>query len=132
MNNIDEFTGHFHDMNLRYAERVRGFDPSIIFVEHLLAIGFSNSFINAILNEDRDNDSSTPAHDTGDLETILITNESYKHKGKGPREKSVKSPHVTPKSKTPRSSAPMAHQIKKMTHSSSGGGGDKNPPSEKI
>jgi hypothetical protein len=124
MNKIDEFAGHFRGLNLRYVERVKGFDPSGIFVEHLLAIGFSNSFINAILNEDRDNDSGTPAHDTGDLETILNTNELYKQKGKGPGEKSAQSPTVTPKSTTSRSSAPTTHQIKKVTHSSSGRGGD--------
>jgi hypothetical protein len=53
MNKIDEFAGHFHSLNLRYVERVKGFDPSGIFVEHLLAIGFNNSFINTILNEDK-------------------------------------------------------------------------------
>jgi hypothetical protein len=42
-----------------------------------LAIGFNNYFINIVLNEDGDNESGTP-RDTGDLETILSTNESYK------------------------------------------------------
>jgi len=56
MNKIDEFVGHFHNLNLKYDERVKGFDPSGIFVEHLLEIGFKNSFINIILNEDEDND----------------------------------------------------------------------------
>jgi hypothetical protein len=32
MNKIDEFVGHFHSLNLRYDERVKGFDPSEIFV----------------------------------------------------------------------------------------------------
>jgi hypothetical protein len=77
MNNIDEFVGHFHSLNLKYVEKVKGF-PSGIFVEHLLVVGFRNSFINIILSEDRDNASGTPTHDTGDLETILNTNESYK------------------------------------------------------
>jgi hypothetical protein len=63
MNKIDEFTYHFHNLDLKYAERVKGFDPSGIFVEHLLAVGFNNSFINAILNEDKDNVSGNPAHD---------------------------------------------------------------------
>jgi hypothetical protein len=67
MKNIDEFIGHFHGLKLRHDERVKGVDPSGIFVEHLLEVGFKNSFINAILNEDEDNDSGTPAHDTGDL-----------------------------------------------------------------
>jgi hypothetical protein len=88
MNNIDEFVGHFDDLNLIYAKRVKGFNSNGIFVEHLLAIGFNNSFINVILNEDRDNDLGTPSCDTGDLETILITNDSYKQKGKSSKEKS--------------------------------------------
>jgi hypothetical protein len=124
MNKIDEFAGHFHNLNLRYAERIKGFDPSGIFVEHLLTTSFTNSFINTVLNEDEDNVSGTPAHDTGDLETILNTNESYKHKGKCPDEKSAQSPTTTPKSTTSQSSAPMAHQIKKVTHISLGRGGD--------
>jgi hypothetical protein len=132
MNKIDEFTCHFHNLNLKYAEKVKGFDPSGIFVEHLLVVGFNNSFINTILNEDGDNASGTPTHDTDDLETILNTNESYKQRGKGLGEKSAQSPTVTPKSTTSRSNAPMTYPSKKVTHSSSGGGGDKNPPSEKL
>jgi hypothetical protein len=84
MNKIDEFAGHFHNLNLKYAEKVKGFDPNGIFVEHLLVVGFNNSFINAILNEDEDNASGSPSHDTDDLETILNTNESYKQRRKGP------------------------------------------------
>jgi hypothetical protein len=109
MNKIYEFVGHFHSMNLRCAGRIKGLDPSGIFVEHILTIGFNNYFINNVLNEDEDNDSVTPARDNGDLETIINTNESYKQKGKGPREKSSQSPTVTPKSTTSRSSAPMTH-----------------------
>jgi hypothetical protein len=132
MNKIDEFTCHFHSLNLKYAEKVKGFDPSGIFVEHLLVVGFNNDFINTILNEDGDNALGTPTHDTDDLETILNTNESYKQRGKGLGEKSAQSLTVTPKSTTSRSNAPMTYPSKKFTHSSSGGGGDKNPPSRKI
>jgi hypothetical protein len=78
MNNIDEFASHFHGLNLRYVERVKDFVPSGIFVEHLLDVGFNNYFINIILNEYRDNVLGTPARETGDLETILNTNESHK------------------------------------------------------
>jgi hypothetical protein len=132
LNNIEEFMGHFHKLNLKYVEKVKGFEPSGIFEEHLLAIGFNNSFIYTILNEDGDNASNTPVCDTGDLETILNTNESYKQRGKGPGEKSSQSPTITPKSTTSRSNAPMTYPSKKVTHSSSRGGGDKNPPSRKI
>ena len=78
MKKIDKFVGHFHSLNLKYVEKVKGFDPSGIFVEHLLIVGFNNSFINAILNEYIDNVSGTLARDASDLETILNTNESYK------------------------------------------------------
>jgi hypothetical protein len=75
MNNIDEFAGHFHNLNLKYVEKVKGFNPSGIFVEHLLVVGFNNHFINAIMNEDKENSSGNPACDTDNLETILSTNE---------------------------------------------------------
>jgi hypothetical protein len=111
MNKIDEFADHFHNLNLRYDERVKGFDPNGIFVEHLMAVGLSNYFVNVILNEDGDNVSGTPARDTSDLETILSTNESYKRKGKGSDEKSDQSPTFTLKSTTSQSSAPMIRDL---------------------
>jgi hypothetical protein len=132
MNNIDEFVCHFHSLNLKYAEKVKGFDPSGIFVEHLLVVGFNNSFIKIIMNGDGDNASSTLSHDTSNLETILNTNESYKQRGKVSGEKSAISPNVTLKSRQSRSSDPTAYPSKKVTLGSSGGGGDKNPPSGKI
>jgi hypothetical protein len=102
MNNIYEFTCHFHNLNLKYAEKIRGFHLSGIFVEHLLVVIFNNYFINTILNEYGDNASCTPTHDTDNLESIIITNESYKKRGKGLGEKSAQSPTVTPKSTSSR------------------------------
>jgi nucleoside-triphosphatase THEP1 len=132
MNKIDEFANHFHNLNLKYAENIRGFDPNGIFVEHMLTVGFSSSFIHTVLGEEEDNNLGNPTHTTGDLEMVLSTNELYKQRGKGPSEKSAQSPTVTPKTSTPRSSAPVAHPSKKVINSSSGGGGDKNPPPGKI
>jgi hypothetical protein len=66
------------------------------------------------------------------LETILSTNEFYKQKGKGPSEKCAQSPVVTPKTTTSRSNALTAHRTRKVTKSSSIGGGEKNPPLGKI
>jgi hypothetical protein len=129
MNKIDECTGHFHKLNLKYTEKLKEFNPNCIFVERLLVVGFYNSFINTILNQDGDNASGTPTRNIDDLETILSTNESYKQRGKGPGEKSSQSLNVTPKSTTCRSSAPTTYPTKKVTHSSSGRGGDKNPHS---
>jgi hypothetical protein len=56
----------------------------------------------------------------------------YKHRGKGPKEKSSQSPTVNTKTTTPHSSSPVAHPSKKLINGSSGGGGEKNPPPGKI
>jgi hypothetical protein len=132
INKIDEFVNHFQNVNLKYAEKIKGFEPNRIFVEHILVVGFNNSFIHTILGEEEDNNLGTPAHNAGDLETILSTNELHKKKGKGPSEKSAQSQVVTPKTTTSRSNAPMDHPTRKVTNNSSSGGGEKNPPSRKI
>ena len=75
MNKIDEFANHFQKLNLKYVENIRGFEPNKIFLEHMLTVGFSNSCIHSILGEEGDNRLGTPAHTTGDLETVLSTNE---------------------------------------------------------
>jgi hypothetical protein len=124
MNKIDEFAGHFHSLNLTYAERVKGFDPSGIFVEHLLSIGFNNFFINAILNEDGDNDSGTPV--TWKPYSAPMSHTNRKEKVRVIR---VPNPQLSlQRVQHLGASAPTAHQIKKVTHNSSGRGGDNNPP----
>jgi hypothetical protein len=65
---------------MNYVERIKGFDPNIIFMEHMLSVGFKNSFIHTILSEEEDNNLRTLPHNTGDLEIILSTNEFYKKK----------------------------------------------------
>lgn len=130
MNRIDEFAGHFHNFNLKYGEKVKGLDPNGTFVKHLLAVGFIDSFIKTILNEDGDNGSGTLARDIDDLETIFNTNELYKQRGKCQGEKSAQSSTVMPKCKASWSSVPTTYPSKKVTHGSSSRGGDKNPPSE--
>jgi hypothetical protein len=67
MNKIDGFTGHLHNFNLKCVEKVKGFEPDGIFVEHLLVVGFKNYFTNTILNEDEDNASTIPSSDTDNL-----------------------------------------------------------------
>jgi hypothetical protein len=49
---IDEFVNHFHNVNLKYVEKIKGFDPNRIPVEHMSEIGFSNSFIHTIMSEE--------------------------------------------------------------------------------
>jgi hypothetical protein len=128
MNKIDEFSNHFHNLNLKYAERIKGFDPSGIFVEHMLAVGFSNSFVHTVLSEEEDNNLGAPTHNVGDLEMVLSTNEFYKSRKVRVLARRVPSPqllllilqHLE-------RSAPVAHPSRKVTNNSSGGGGDKNP-----
>jgi hypothetical protein len=52
MKKIDEFANQFHNLNIKYAENIRGFEPNRIFVEHMLTIGFNNSFIHDVLKEE--------------------------------------------------------------------------------
>jgi hypothetical protein len=132
VNKIDEFAGHFKNLNLTYAERIKGFDPNGIFREHLLAVGFSISFIHRRLTEDRDSDDNTPASGDCDVETLQSMTELYRQQGKVSGEKSVQSPTNTPKSTTSQSIASTTHPSKKETQKSSNGGGDKNPPRTKI
>jgi hypothetical protein len=132
INKIDEFVNHFHNVNLKYVERIKGFDPNKILVEHMFSVGFNNSFIHTILSEEEDNNFGAPAHNVGDLETILSTNEFYKKKGKGPSKNSAQSPIVNPKTTTSQSNAPTTHPTRKFTNNSSRGRGEKNPPPGKI
>jgi hypothetical protein len=85
INKIYEFENHFNNVNLKHVEKIKGFDPSKIFVEHMISVGFSNSFIHTILNEEEEgNNQISPVHNAGDLETLLSTNDFYKQKGKVP------------------------------------------------
>jgi hypothetical protein len=36
---------------MKYVEKVKGFEPNGIFMEHMLALGFNNSFIHIVLSE---------------------------------------------------------------------------------
>jgi hypothetical protein len=76
---------------------------------------FNSSFTDTILN------------DLG-----ASTNDSPKHKGKGPCEKSAQSPTAKANTTTSRCSTPITYPSNKVTHSSSGRGGGKNPPFGKI
>jgi hypothetical protein len=132
INKIDEFANHFHNLNLKYAKKIKGFDPSKIFVEQMLAVGFKYSFIHIVLSEEEDNNLGAPAHNVGDLETILSTNEFYKPKGKGSSDKSAQSPTITLKTTTSQSNSPSTHPTINVTNISSSDGGEKNPSSGKI
>jgi hypothetical protein len=133
INKIDEFASHFNNVSLNYVEKIKGFDPKKISIEHMLSIGFSNSFIQTILSEEEEfNIQNTHVHNTGDLETLLSSNDLYKKKGKNLGERSAQSPIFTPKNVTSRSNTPSAHPVNKFVNNSSSGGGYMNPPSRKI
>jgi hypothetical protein len=132
MNKIDKFANHFHNLNLKYDEKIKGFDPNRIFLEHMLEVGFINSFIHTVLIEKEDNNLGAPTHNVGDLEMVLSTYEFYRQKGKGPSEKSAQSLTITHKTTTSRSSAPTAHPCRKVINNSLGRVGEKNPPPKKI
>ena len=56
---------NFNNVNLKYVEKIKGFDPNKIFLEHMLSVGFNNSFIHIILNEEEDNNQGAPLHNVG-------------------------------------------------------------------
>jgi hypothetical protein len=99
VNKIDEFAGHFKNLNLRYVERLRGFDPNGIFLEHLLAVGFSSSFIHTRLTKTETMTTTLLLLTIGDVETLQSTTELYKQQGKGSGEKSVQSPPTLPRAR---------------------------------
>jgi hypothetical protein len=80
MKKIVKFENYFQISNLKYAENIKGFDPNGIFVEHMLIVGSTNSFIHTVLGEEEDNQLGNPTHTTSDLETILSTNELYRNR----------------------------------------------------
>ena len=86
----------------------------------MLSMGFNNSIIQAILNEEEEegNNQSTHVHDASDLETILSTNDFYKKKGKGPNERSTQCLFVTTKTTTSRSIAPTTHPFRNISNNS--------------
>jgi hypothetical protein len=39
---------------LKYEEKIRGFDPSHIVLDHMTSVGFSNAFTNSFLFEEEE------------------------------------------------------------------------------
>jgi hypothetical protein len=100
INKVDEFAAHYNNLNLRYAEKLRGFDPNNFLLEHLLTVGLNIFFFQKYLRENKDTCNNTHDSDVGDLDTLPITTKLYKKWGKGPDDQGVQSPHITPKSTT--------------------------------
>jgi hypothetical protein len=78
INKIDEFTTHFNNLNLRYVERIRGFDPNGFFLENLLAVGLEKSFFQRHMSENRDTNDKNYSYDVDNLDTLQSTIELYK------------------------------------------------------
>jgi hypothetical protein len=122
INKIDEFASHFDNVSLKYAGKIKGFNPNKIFFEYMLSVGFNNFFIQTTLNEEEEgNNQSTLVHEAGDLEKILSTNELYKKKGKGHSERSAQSLVFTPKITTSQSNALTNHPVRNIANISSSG-----------
>jgi hypothetical protein len=132
INKIDEFAAHFKKLNLKYAKRIKGFDPIGIFWEHLLGVGFNTSFIHTQLTQDRNNVNNNIAFANCDAERLQSATELYRQHGKVSSEKSTQSPTNTPKSTTSRSIASTVHPSKKANLEIFERGGDKNPPGINI
>ena len=63
INKIDEFANHFNNVSLKYVERIKFFYLNKIFDGHMLLVGFINSSIQTILNEEEEgNNQSTLVH----------------------------------------------------------------------
>jgi hypothetical protein len=76
-NKIDEVASHLNNLNLPYAEILRGFDPNKFFLEHLLTFGLNDSFFKKHLSENRDTGDNSPASNVDDLDTLQRTTELY-------------------------------------------------------
>jgi hypothetical protein len=73
VNKIDEIVAHFSNLNLIYAEILRGFDPNKFFLQHLQTLGFKNYFFKNNLHKNRDTDDNALISDVDDLDTLQST-----------------------------------------------------------
>ena len=78
INKIDEFATHFNNLNLRYVEILRGFDPKKILLENLQTLGFDNYFFKKHSTENRDTGDNTTTSNSSDQDTLQRTIELYK------------------------------------------------------
>jgi hypothetical protein len=113
---IDEFSTHFDHLNLKYAEKIKGFDPSHIFVDHMQSVGFSNAFTQTIIfGEEEGNTQDTLVQPIDDIEIVISTTDQHKKKGKGPNEKGAQSPVVSQKNILPKYNVQTTAQQKNIS-----------------
>jgi hypothetical protein len=131
---IDEYVAYFDHSNLRYAEEIKGFDPSHIFYNHLISVGLNPALINSVVSGEEENDSHNPNNqeadrDSGDIETVISTTEHHKERGKPSNEKNAQSPVVSRRSALPKTNPqPGTSHTRKIQSNNSGDDEERNPP----
>jgi hypothetical protein len=131
---IDEYASYFDHSNLRYAEEIKGFDPSHLFYNHLISVGLNPALINSFVSGEEENDSHDPNiqeadRDSDDIETIISTTEHHKERGKPSNEKNAQSPVVSRRSVLPKiNPQPETSQQRKIQSNNSGDDEERNPP----
>ena len=53
VSNIDEFFVQFDPYKLKVVDYMKGFDPQQLFMNHIISTGFSVSFINTYIYEEK-------------------------------------------------------------------------------
>jgi len=89
---IDYYSTHLNWFNLKYAEKIKGFNPSRIFLNHMTSVGFSNAFTNTLMfQEEEGNINDAPMQSIDDIETMISSTTQYKQKGEGSNERGTQS-----------------------------------------
>jgi hypothetical protein len=62
------FATYFNHLNLKYAEKIKGIEPSNICMDHMQPMGFRNALIQTILcGEEEGNNQDTPLQFIDDI-----------------------------------------------------------------
>jgi hypothetical protein len=80
---IDEFVVHLDQYNLEFIDKIRGFHPKHLFVDHMTSVGFSNALTNTFIfgvEEGNIHDPMVQFIDKrkDDIETIMSKIDRYK------------------------------------------------------
>jgi len=86
--------------SLKFAEKIKGFDPNQIFMDHMTFVGFTTSLANTFLFEEEEGDNQDPPtiiidKKLEDIETVVSTIDQHKHMGRVVNERSAHSPNVS-------------------------------------
>jgi hypothetical protein len=107
---IDEFATQFNQYNLKLENQVKGFDPQQYFMNHMVSVGFSASYINTcIYGEEENDDNNSEEVLVGDLETIISTNEAHRQHRRVINERSTKSQSSSQRSEHTQEKSPNCY-----------------------